>query len=310
MYPAFDWSAVLRAMMDISAPAISLADRPQTGQTGHQCSHAPGRPNLHLVSILGLPSAAGRFNYSRTITQQPDASSSRSAPTHGQERSTRCASRFVGKGDRARNVCWCSSASPDHATTSAAARLRHDHRAQRRGTSSYRYQCRLRQSHSVAVAAMACSLSWRPWPGYRWRGRSTAGPPSTYPTFGAHSSRIHFSTIQDCPKHWLPNSGWATSSSPPSRLSPLSGDSGGLDSVSPTFDVAPQQSCQIAWAPVLRRRDAHSKPLQSLAHGWRVECLGRCLIEPVDDRPGRPLREKKSAPDVDSYFRGALLPGG
>src|SRR6476660_6883806 len=29
------------------------------------------------------------------------------------------------------------------------ARLRHDHRAQRRGTSSYRYQCRLRQSHSV-----------------------------------------------------------------------------------------------------------------------------------------------------------------
>src|SRR6478672_720908 len=27
-----------------------------------------------------------------------------------------------------------------------------------------------------AVAAMACSLSWRPWPAYRWRGRSTAGP--------------------------------------------------------------------------------------------------------------------------------------
>jgi hypothetical protein len=29
MYPAFDWSVVLRATMDISAPAISLADRPQ-----------------------------------------------------------------------------------------------------------------------------------------------------------------------------------------------------------------------------------------------------------------------------------------
>ena len=29
MYPAFDWSVVLRAIMDISARAISLTDRPQ-----------------------------------------------------------------------------------------------------------------------------------------------------------------------------------------------------------------------------------------------------------------------------------------
>jgi hypothetical protein len=29
MYPAFDWSILLRAIMDISAPAASLADRPQ-----------------------------------------------------------------------------------------------------------------------------------------------------------------------------------------------------------------------------------------------------------------------------------------
>jgi len=29
MYPAFDWSVVLLAIMDISARAISLADRPQ-----------------------------------------------------------------------------------------------------------------------------------------------------------------------------------------------------------------------------------------------------------------------------------------
>jgi hypothetical protein len=29
MYPASEWSIVLRAIMDISAPAISLADRPQ-----------------------------------------------------------------------------------------------------------------------------------------------------------------------------------------------------------------------------------------------------------------------------------------
>jgi hypothetical protein len=31
MHPAFDWNAVLRAITDISAPAISLADRPQLG---------------------------------------------------------------------------------------------------------------------------------------------------------------------------------------------------------------------------------------------------------------------------------------
>ena len=33
----------LRAIMDISAPAISLPDRPRTGRLDHQCSHAPGR---------------------------------------------------------------------------------------------------------------------------------------------------------------------------------------------------------------------------------------------------------------------------
>jgi hypothetical protein len=31
MYPTFDWSVVLLAIMDISARAISLADRPQLG---------------------------------------------------------------------------------------------------------------------------------------------------------------------------------------------------------------------------------------------------------------------------------------
>src|SRR3984957_6440652 len=55
MYPAFDWSIVLLAIMDISARAISLADRPQPGHLGHQCSHTPGRPNLHLVSSSRKP---------------------------------------------------------------------------------------------------------------------------------------------------------------------------------------------------------------------------------------------------------------
>ncbi len=56
MYPASDWSAfVLPAIMDISARAISLPDRPRTGHLGHQCSHVPGRPILHLVSSSRRP---------------------------------------------------------------------------------------------------------------------------------------------------------------------------------------------------------------------------------------------------------------
>jgi hypothetical protein len=46
---------VLRAIMDISARAISLPDRPRTGHLGHQCSHAPGRPILHHVSSSRRP---------------------------------------------------------------------------------------------------------------------------------------------------------------------------------------------------------------------------------------------------------------
>ena len=55
MYPVSDWSCLLRTIMDISARAPSLADRPRSGHLGHQCSHAPGRPNLHLVSSSRRP---------------------------------------------------------------------------------------------------------------------------------------------------------------------------------------------------------------------------------------------------------------
>src|SRR6185437_13286610 len=41
--------------MDISAHAFSLADRPRMGHLGHQCSHAPVRPILHLVSSSRRP---------------------------------------------------------------------------------------------------------------------------------------------------------------------------------------------------------------------------------------------------------------
>ena len=48
-------AVVLRAIMDISARAFSLTDRPQPGHVGHQCAHALGRPNLHLVSSSRRP---------------------------------------------------------------------------------------------------------------------------------------------------------------------------------------------------------------------------------------------------------------
>src|SRR5262244_3910849 len=54
---------VLRAIMDISARAISLADRPRTGHSGHQCSHAPGRPILHLVSSSRRPRRVRAVGY-------------------------------------------------------------------------------------------------------------------------------------------------------------------------------------------------------------------------------------------------------
>src|SRR5436305_9435076 len=56
MYPASAWSAVLRAIMDISAYASGLADRRRTGHLGHQCSYAPGRPIVHRL-ILSQTSA-------------------------------------------------------------------------------------------------------------------------------------------------------------------------------------------------------------------------------------------------------------
>ena len=59
MYPAFDWSVLLRATMDISARAISLADRPQLGHLGHQCSHA-GREDRTSISSHPLADLGGQ----------------------------------------------------------------------------------------------------------------------------------------------------------------------------------------------------------------------------------------------------------
>jgi len=58
---------VLLAIMDISARAISLCDRPQSGQLGQQYSQAPGRPNLHLILSSRRPRREATLRCSRFL---------------------------------------------------------------------------------------------------------------------------------------------------------------------------------------------------------------------------------------------------
>src|ERR1700756_2738900 len=53
---------LLPTIMDISAHATFLADRPRPGHLGHQCSHAPGRPIFHRRLILSQ-TLAGKLSY-------------------------------------------------------------------------------------------------------------------------------------------------------------------------------------------------------------------------------------------------------
>ena len=84
----------LLAIMDISARAISLSDRPRPGQLGHQCSQTPGRPNLHLIFILSQTSAGSSqfFMHTKRLTPWPALPRSFG---HWLERSTQCGP-----------VCW------------------------------------------------------------------------------------------------------------------------------------------------------------------------------------------------------------
>jgi hypothetical protein len=54
MYPAFDWSVSLLAIMGISAGAITLAERPD-GPFGSPVFAHAGKPNLLLVSFFRRP---------------------------------------------------------------------------------------------------------------------------------------------------------------------------------------------------------------------------------------------------------------
>ena len=61
MYPAFRWSVVLRAIMDIGAPAISLADRPHVGPFGSPVFACVGKTEPPSRLIFSQTSA-GKSN--------------------------------------------------------------------------------------------------------------------------------------------------------------------------------------------------------------------------------------------------------
>src|SRR5262245_50251387 len=83
--------------MDISAQAISLPVKSRTDYWGHQCSHAPGRPILHLVSTSRRPrrvrvlatSSIGSLLHAVPLFALAVVPSSRPAGARGSSRSGR-----------------------------------------------------------------------------------------------------------------------------------------------------------------------------------------------------------------------------
>jgi hypothetical protein len=66
-------AVVLRAIMNISARGFSLPARPQVGHLGHQGSHAPGSPVLHLVSLRTCRRVGSGSNGPRIAVGMPIA---------------------------------------------------------------------------------------------------------------------------------------------------------------------------------------------------------------------------------------------
>src|SRR5512133_1303560 len=55
MYPVSDWSWSAPDHHGYQRACDLVSGQASTGHLGHQCSHAPGRPNLHLVSSSRRP---------------------------------------------------------------------------------------------------------------------------------------------------------------------------------------------------------------------------------------------------------------
>ena len=62
MYPVSDWSCFAPDHHGYQRACDLINGQASTGHSGHQCSHAPGRPNLHLVSSSRRPRQVKRIN--------------------------------------------------------------------------------------------------------------------------------------------------------------------------------------------------------------------------------------------------------
>lgn len=162
--------------MDIGARASSLADRPQAGHQGHQCSHAPGRPNLHLISSSRRPRQVSAST--NCVWFRPFAA---------------CWPRRLGleqaRSRQSARACWqarwpahCGAAvssqlRPGYATTSDVTQSRRDLSSPTMWNEFFPMSM---PTTAIAlcnvVVDMACSSSGCLRPAYRWPGRSTAGP--------------------------------------------------------------------------------------------------------------------------------------
>jgi len=110
---------LLRAIMDISAHAVSLADRPQPGHLGHQCSHAPGRPILHHRLILSQTPGRGKGSIISSIASSGLllflCSCLAAVPSSRPSQVQRCAARKDRQGWPSRLPClshWRGQATP------------------------------------------------------------------------------------------------------------------------------------------------------------------------------------------------------
>src|SRR6476646_5722184 len=74
MYPAFVWSVALLAIMDISARASSLADRPQTGpfgSPGFACAGKTEPPSRLVLSQTSADNKLARLEGATTSQHAP-----------------------------------------------------------------------------------------------------------------------------------------------------------------------------------------------------------------------------------------------